>query len=297
MKAIRRQDWGDKEPVIECLAPIWFPIIGHQATSVERLQNVQNGAMWVITGSHKMADTDHLLIKTELLSVKDHLGLICKRFLASAFRDDHPSHNPSKFLLALGQVRRTLSTSIVHVHNLQSRYDHVMQPFLKDGVLPDYKKTIKQIHTTVVSECKRKLVNKVLGTASPDHDPSESSFPSISRTTLSQVRSRSKTYQYRIGTSPENVGPICRNAIHTTRYLFECQAAPINPNVHSLWNNPRGSADFLKSLPSFDHLPPNPPFPRTPPFPPQSRLLWLGLLLHATTPLLHHPTEKPWQTN
>jgi hypothetical protein len=46
--------------------------------------------MRVITGAHLMEDTDHLLAETNLLSIKHHLGLVCKQFLASAYREDHP---------------------------------------------------------------------------------------------------------------------------------------------------------------------------------------------------------------
>jgi hypothetical protein len=107
MKAIKGQDWGDKEtlrltyntlikPVIEYLAPVWFPIVGPEATSAKRLQNIQNGAMHLMTGAHQMADVDHLLAETELLSVKDPLGLICKKLIASAYRVDHPFHKVIK---------------------------------------------------------------------------------------------------------------------------------------------------------------------------------------------------------
>jgi hypothetical protein len=83
MKAIRGQDWGDKEtlsltyktlvaPVLEYGAPIYFPITGPEASSIQRLQSVMNGAIRLITGCHKMADTDHLLAETNMLSIKDH---------------------------------------------------------------------------------------------------------------------------------------------------------------------------------------------------------------------------------
>jgi hypothetical protein len=136
-----------------------------------------------MTGAHQMADVDHLLAETELLSVKDHLGLICKQFLASAYRVDHPSHKVIKLSTGTRPGRKDI------IHTLQSRYDDVVKPFLMDGVLPEasYKRTLKQIHTTVVTECKQKLVNKVLGTAPPDIDPPESSLPRISRTTPSQL--------------------------------------------------------------------------------------------------------------
>ena len=279
MKAIRGLDFGDKEtlrltyntlvkPVLEYGAPIYFPITGPEASSIRRLQSVQNGCMRVITGSHLMADTDHLLAETNLLSIKDHLGLICKQFLASAYREDHPSHHIIKLPTGSRPGRKEIR------HTLQSRYDEDVKPYLRDGVLPEslYKQTIKDIHTKVVTESKSKLINKVLGRAPPDIDPSEMSLPRLTRSTLSQIRSQYcnelKTYQARIGSSPNDICPVCRGAPHTTRHLFECPAAPTNLKVLSLWKDPRGAADFLRSLPSFDRLPPNPPYPRPPPMPP-----------------------------
>jgi hypothetical protein len=112
--------------------------------------------------------------------------------------------------------------------------------YLTNRVLPEvsYKRTIKVIHTKAVSECKQKLVNKVLGRAPPDIDPFEISLPHISRTTLSQIRSlyniELKCYQAKIVFSPDDVCPICRGAAHTTMHLFECPDAPTNLNVLSL---------------------------------------------------------------
>jgi hypothetical protein len=145
-----------------------------------------------------------------------------------------------------------------------------MKPYLRDGVLPKslYKETIKDIHTKVVTESKRKLINKVLGRAPPDIDPSEMSLPRLTRSTLSQIRSKYcnklKTYQAKIGSFPDNICPVCRGAPHTTKHLFDCPAAPTNIEVLSLWKSPHGAADFLRSLPSFDHLPPNPLTPVLP---------------------------------
>jgi hypothetical protein len=92
MKAIRELDFGNKEtlcltyntlvkPVLEYSTAIYFPIVGPDATFIQGLQQVQNAAMRLMTGAHKMADEDHLLAETGLLSIRDHLGLICKQFL------------------------------------------------------------------------------------------------------------------------------------------------------------------------------------------------------------------------
>jgi hypothetical protein len=166
-----------------------------------------------------MADVNHLLAETEHLSVKDHFGLISKQFLASTYREDHASHSVIKLPTGTRPGRKN------KVQNLQSRYDDDVRPFLVDGVLPkaSYKRTIKKINIDVVTECKKKLVNTVLGTAPPDIDSSEKSFPCVTRSTLNQLRSSYskdlKSYQVRIGTSPDDVCPVCRTCTPRSTFL------------------------------------------------------------------------------
>jgi hypothetical protein len=51
------------------------------------------------------------------------------------------------------------------VHTLPSRFMHIVDPYLKDSVLPpvSYKHTINAIHTSVVSKNQKSLVSKFLG--------------------------------------------------------------------------------------------------------------------------------------
>jgi hypothetical protein len=139
--------------------------------------------MRIITGCHKMADVNHLSAETGILPVKDHLGLICKQFLASASRRNHQSHSTIK--LASGSRPGRKHT----IHTLQSRFGDAVEPFLIDGVLLEinYKKTLKSIHTKVVSDCKKRLTSKLLGTVPPEIDISEQSLPCRTRCVLSQV--------------------------------------------------------------------------------------------------------------
>jgi hypothetical protein len=65
LKATSGQSFGDKEtlkltyqafmkPVMDCGAPVWFPSLDPESSTVDRLQKVQNATMRTITGSHKM---------------------------------------------------------------------------------------------------------------------------------------------------------------------------------------------------------------------------------------------------
>jgi hypothetical protein len=79
-------------------APMWFPSTDSESTAITRLQRVQNDSMQPIRGNHKMAPVDHLLAEYKLLPIKEHLGLLCKQFLASASCESHPSHSVIKQL-------------------------------------------------------------------------------------------------------------------------------------------------------------------------------------------------------
>jgi hypothetical protein len=182
--------------------------------------------MRVITGAHKSTSVDHLLAETELLPVSEHLGLICKQFLASVSHRSHPNHATVQQQTGVCKGRKKM------VHTLQSQFGDTVRPFLTDGVLPEisYKKTIDAIHFKFVAENKSKLVNKVLGVAPPEIHPSETSFLRRSRTTLCQLRSgecnKLKNYQVKIGTANNDICSACRGATYTSEHLFNCTSSP-----------------------------------------------------------------------
>ena len=215
-----------------------------------------------------MADQDHLLAETGMLPVSEHLRLLSCQFLANASQEHHPSHQVIKIPTGLRKGRKEV------VHTLQSRFQHEVEPFLKDGVLPsaDYKKTIASIHTSIVASNRRSNKSKLLGTAPPEISPLEGTLPRRSRTTLSQLRSKYcnklKDYQCRIGTFPNDLCPDCQGAAHSVDHIFTCPSSPTTLSLRDLWKQPRESIDFLRTLSSFDDLPINPPLPPPPPEPP-----------------------------
>jgi hypothetical protein len=231
-----------------------------------------------------MASQDHLLAKTEILPVAAELDLVCFQFLASASRRDHPSHAVVNMLTGTRPGRKEI------VHTLQSRFGHVVRPFLNDdGVLPEvlYKRTINAIHTSAVARSKCALKNRVLGTAPPDINPIESSLPRRSRTTLLQLRSDFckdlKSFQARIGSSPDDMCLHCRGASHMTAHLFTCPAAPTTLTIRDMWSHPHETVDHLRSFSSFDHLPTNP--------------FYLYHLLNHLPQLRERRIDVFWQTN
>jgi hypothetical protein len=229
--------------------------------------------MRVITGAHRDTPVDHLLAETQLLSVKDSLELSCKKFLANVYTLGHPSHSVVK--LETGQ-RKGRKGGIIHT--LQSRYKESIVPYLNDDIMleSNYKKSIKDIHTKAVEASKRFLVNGVLGGPPPDVHPSEKSLPRVSQTTLCQLRCDNciclETYKLKAGTANDDLCSMCRGAPHTSSHLFVCPASPTDLNFIDIWKRPREAVDYLKSLASFNHLPPNRPYPRPPPqLPPVAR--------------------------
>jgi hypothetical protein len=143
--------------------------------------------MRTITGAHRNSDKGHMLAETQLLPVREHLGFVCKQFFASASRRNHPSH------ATVNQPTRSQPGRLSGVvHTLQSRFEHVVQPYLNDdGVLREisYKRTLKGMHTKVVSDNKRLIVSKLLSVAPQDINPEEETLPRLKRCVLTQVRS------------------------------------------------------------------------------------------------------------
>jgi hypothetical protein len=118
------------KPTLTHGAPIWFPSMGPDHSSVKKLQRSMNNAMRVITGAHRDNPVTILLAETQLLSVKDSLELSCKQFLANAYTVGHPSHSVVK--LETGQ-RKGRKGGIIHT--LQSRFKESIVPYLNDDVM------------------------------------------------------------------------------------------------------------------------------------------------------------------
>jgi hypothetical protein len=230
---------------------------------------MQNAAMRIITGSHKMASPEYLQAEAGMLSISRQLNLACSQYLINASTNLHPSHDTVRLPTGTRPSRKDV------VHTLQSRFGHTVEPFLNDdGVVPEIsrKRALKSLHTKAVVETKAKLISKLLGTVAPDIDPSESTLLRRTRTTFSQVRSiycnKLKSYQARIGPDPDDLCPACTNATHTSEHLFNCISFPTNLTKRDLWSHPQEAADFLRSMPSFGHLPINLPLPPPSPEPP-----------------------------
>ena len=280
LKALSGTSWGHQKetlavtygalikPVLSYAAPIWHPSTCQ--SNIQSLQRIQNKALRVITGSHKMADQQHLHTETKTLPVKDHLDLLCRQYLISSLRQDHPCY---PYVTADSGARAGQ-----RVPTLQSRFLPDVQNLLVGGTTPpnDYKKIIAELHTTAVSShLSNAPPNKILLSAPPEIDETESRLPRHYRTTLSQLRSgycsRLNSYRHRIDISATDLCPECQIAPHTVQHLFDCQRHPTNLTILDLWRRPLEVAALLSRMDAFVELPPlEPPVPPPPPEPPPS---------------------------
>jgi hypothetical protein len=268
LKAVAGTSWGYEtetlintyksliRPILNYAAPIWYPAA--KPSNIQKLQVIQNQALRICLGCHKKSSISHLHSEAKILMVDQHLELLSKQFLASALRPDHPSHS----LVTRPEDSRKMKPT------LQSRFVESLSPYLINGTLPpnSYKQTIKSIHTSSVEKAiSLAEPNRVLGYPPPEIDPSESSLPRLTRTTLSQLRSsycrRLRSYQNRINPDTSPTCPHCKQTDHTTHHLFNCRAYPTKLLPQDLWKNPTQVAIFLYTLPDFSDLEnhPHPP--------------------------------------
>jgi hypothetical protein len=269
LKALAGTSWGQQKETLlitfKCLilsiinyaAPIWFP--NASKTSIATLQIIQNAALRIVTGNLKMSSVDHLHAETKVLKVGPHLEMLCSQFLANALQDLHVSHQ----VVIQPQGPRKMKET------LYSRNINFVAKHLSDGKIPPakYKQVIKSIHCAAVAKavCDASL-NEVLEAWPPTEiDPLEATLPRVTRTTLSQLRSGKyfhlRFYLKKIGRTNDDICPECHVSSHTTAHLFNCPSNVTDLVKMDLWKRTREAAAFLKTLPSFAHLPGVPPLP------------------------------------
>ena len=74
-------------------------------SSLEKMQRTQNEALWIITGSHKMASIDHIHSETKMSQVEDHLNLLSAQYVVHCLDTENVCHhNPFSTYCALNRV-------------------------------------------------------------------------------------------------------------------------------------------------------------------------------------------------
>ena len=275
LQALTGTDWGQQketlvityQALIDSLfsyaAPIWFP--NTSVTNINKLQLIQNSALRIATGSPMMASVDHLHMEAGVLTVREHLDMLCAQYLASSLQPNHPSYP----VVTADSGPRTMK------YTLQRRYSAEVESFKDEsGAIEDPKMALDTIHRRAVDESIRaRGNNRVLGTPAPRINEEEQTVPRKTRRTLSQLRSgfcpSLEDYRLRIGLSTSNLCPCCRQEEHSVQHVFECSAYPTDLQPLDLWLRPVLVAEFLRTLPFFDlpgeeRPPPEPPPPPVP---------------------------------
>ena len=123
---------------------------------IQKLQAIQNSAIFVAKGCVKMTFIDHLHEKTKMLPVQDNLSLIGSQYLARALQPNNPSQS-----VVTVQSLLTLLTlqSLPPRVSEAKKYSSIMillnrfAPYLSNGILltSNYGTTIKSLHSKAVS--------------------------------------------------------------------------------------------------------------------------------------------------
>ena len=272
LKALTGTTWGQhKETIVATYkalidsifsyaAPVWFPVAGCSNASVTKLQTVQNAALRIATGCHKMSSIDHLHMEAEIMTVKEHLNMLCTQFLATCLQENHPSFP----IVTADSGPRTVKKT------LQSRYIGDLSRYTGGTTqIADPDIARQTVHREAVRESiEARGTNRILGTRAPAIDPTEKELPRKTRRTLAQMRSgfciALNDYRHRIGQSDTPICPCCRQDEHTVQHVFGCSEHPTNLQPMDLWLRPVDVAEFLESLPYMDlpesrRPPPEPP--------------------------------------
>ena len=280
LKALAGTDWGQsKENLIMTYKAlirslmdygcvIWYP--NASKTQIHKLQIIQNTALRIATGCHHNASQAQVHAECKMMTVDNHLRLLCSQFLASALRPHHVNHH------SVTAPSGSRALQLASKARLSDIFIDVLSPHLSNGIIDplNYNRVLSSLHSSAVqAEIDQQDLNPLLGSTPPDINAEEANLPRSSRTCLSQLRShqcvRLNSYKLKIGKSDTDTCPLCHLTPHTTQHLFECTAAPTTLTVRDLWSNPKEVTDFLSSQPPFaDLLPLNPPPPPPPPEPP-----------------------------
>ena len=200
-----------------------------------------------------------------MLKVDSHLHLLASQYLASALRESHCMFPTVTNLPGPRNLKESL----------QSAYYADVAPYLVDGIVPadQYNDIKNKLHADqVLRAITSRQPNPVLGHRAPPIHRSESRLPRAHRSAMAQLRSGYSnylnSYLVRVGRADTSTCPRCGVDEQTPAHLFSCPRDRTYLNPVDLWLQPRESASFLSTHPSFSHLPPLPPSPRPPPRPP-----------------------------
>ena len=258
LKALAGTTWGQqKEPLVHAYkavcrstleygAPIWSNTISD--TNWRKLQTVQNEALRVATGCHRMSGIDHLHEETKVIPLRRHSEMMTKQYLHGCYRPNHPANKHVNDPDPPRRMKRTVRD-----------YEESVRPYViaaSDGnALTDcgHKRGISRIHTDTVTRVIGDYApNRVLNRKAPNINSKETELPRNARRVLAQLRSGFcsilKSYQHRIDDRVQDVCPDCGASPHDVSHIFNCTQNPTDLTPEDLWLKPRDVASFIGLL-------------------------------------------------
>ena len=137
---------------------------------------MQNAALRMATGAHKMASIDHLHQESPMLRVKDHSDMLSAQYLVNCLEEDHVSH-----VTTIQEPRPRPMKETLH-----SRHHSTALPRLVSNRMENH----QNLHTQAVdSAIQLQGNNRVLKKRPPPISDEEQRLNRRQQCTISQLRS------------------------------------------------------------------------------------------------------------
>ena len=227
-------------PALEYACTVWSPLISE--SNLQKLQTVKNSALRIATGCTSNTNQNHLHTETLVIPLKHHFNLHASNLKQKSALENHPLN----YLLTQPPPIRTMKNSL-----FQSNKNLINPPI---GTLPlgEIIHNIQLNHTTIVKNYTENLPpNKILGQQPPPINLAEEFLPRKQRCTLAQIRTNKSplllSYKHLIDQQnyPSPLCPLCKNDIHDTIHLFNCNQLKTELEPMDLWTNPWESSELL----------------------------------------------------
>ena len=152
LKALAGTDWGQsKENLIMTYKALirslidYGCVIGYpnaSKTQIHKLQIIQNTTLRIATGCHHNASQAHVHAECKMMTVDNHLRLLCSQFLASALCPHHVNHHS----VTAPSGSRTLQ--LASKARLSDIFNDVLSPHLSNGIINplNYNRVLSPLH-------------------------------------------------------------------------------------------------------------------------------------------------------
>ena len=126
-------------------------------TSLRKIQCMQNEALRIITGSHKMSSIDHLHSEIKIILVKDHLNLLSAQYLIHCLDTESVCHH-----ITTMEMKETLFT----------RHNQTVVPLLANTK----KASLQAVHTSFVNTAIDNMTDNRVINYRPPHITDEETY-------------------------------------------------------------------------------------------------------------------------